>query len=661
MIEAMRRVGLLYLQHKCGDEGQMSDLRQSHQGEVFSCLLEPSEKIQRVYILTLSDDDLVKMRVEDLDDRKRKLLPFVKPTGSQSPAVGPVIKRTTKGKKYNKTVGPTGKIQKTTLKSFDELSKSKDSWHAYFAYILRVLGEGKRLRFQEQECIVGGKAADKNILAAAIRLIPEEETVFLTVEDDKKCLPGEVNDYLQYLARYLAEQKYVTAKAKLKAQGTCPICGQMGVNLYPNALKGAGINFGNVDREGAFPERDIRQAWKSFGLCLDCADLLYIFKYHSSTDFVDQVAGEKALILPDMIGGVAGQQAFMRDFEKYVKRLQGDKTGSHEKDLLEFFLDSDDSSLVVHILWAEFGQNIANVKGLVTDVLPSRLQALVRLNNLVNNSTHKLFAPLDSDETPRYDLALSPLKKVFSEPRKDKKRKKTDTQYRKLKLQVASCLYRGEAMREQEKLFWLEVISVARSYIHEAIQQRNSDGLIYQIPKAPNRLHKPTLACWVRYLARVVYYMRLGEVLPMVSGQGTRSYNPETEILKDYFSEKSGIDSNEKAFAFLLGVLFGKLVQVQAAKKISVVSNALTWLKSLRLDGRDLPELYNKIREKLMYYQTDGNEKVKAVIHELGRLGLVLGDTIKLDTVSTCYFLLLGQSVAVDILPARKEGDSTDE
>jgi len=128
-------------------------------------------------------------------------------------------------------------------------------------------------------------------------------------------------------------------------------------------------------------------------------------------------------------------------------------------------------------------------------------------------------------------------------------------------------------------------------------------------------------------------------------------YSPKSELLKPYFTEESGIDSKEKAFAFILGVSFGKVIQIQAAKGINVSSNSLTWLRRLTLKGNDLPELYTKIRGKLIAYKAEGSERIRDIITELGELGSKLGDNINLDTIATNYFLLLGQSLTTRILP----------
>ena len=125
--------------------------------------------------------------------------------------------------------------------------------------------------------------------------------------------------------------------------------------------------------------------------------------------------------------------------------------------------------------------------------------------------------------------------------------------------------------------------------------------------------------------------------------------------MREFFEDlegRTGIDSREKAYAFLLGALFGKLMQVQAARGVNVGANALPWLKRFTLTGRDLPDLYVKIREKLMTYRAESSD-VRVVTEELGELGTSLGTKIDLSQTETGYFLLLGQSLSLTFMPSK--------
>jgi hypothetical protein len=60
-------------------------------------------------------------------------------------------------------------------------------------------------------------------------------------------------------------------------------------------------------------------------------------------------------------------------------------------------------------------------------------------------------------------------------------------------------------------------------------------------------------------------------------------------------------------------------------------------------------------------YETEKSPAVRELLVELGELGVPLGTNFDLDETTTCYFLLLGQSLAVKILPSKErtetEGD----
>ena len=60
------------------------------------------------------------------------------------------------------------------------------------------------------------------------------------------------------------------------------------------------------------------------------------------------------------------------------------------------------------------------------------------------------------------------------------------------------------------------------------------------------------------------------------------------------------------------------------------------------------------MREKLLAYSTERNAVVRQIVTELGELGIKLGAAIQLDETETCYFLLLGQSLATKIIPSKQ-------
>ncbi|MCA1716158.1 MAG: hypothetical protein LC781_04610 [Actinobacteria bacterium] len=86
---------------------------------------------------------------------------------------------------------------------------------------------------------------------------------------------------------------------------------------------------------------------------------------------------------------------------------------------------------------------------------------------------------------------------------------------------------------------------------------------------------------------------------------------------------------------------------------MNVGANALPWLKRFTLSGKDLPDLHRKIGDKLLTYMPRTSDDIRDVTEELGYLGTLLGNDIKQDGTTTGYFLLLGQSLSLSLMPSK--------
>src|SRR5262249_23583631 len=151
------------------------------------------------------------------------------------------------------------------------------------------------------------------------------------------------------------------------------LCGGRSVVVYPNAIKGAGVNLANLDRDGAFPGLDVQAAWKYYALCVGCADLLYVYWYHVARDFLTSVAGERALVIPTLNLNPADHKKFLDRMRKWVAGTNPEKASQEsiilpEEQLLRL-LSEEHAVNTLTILWAEFGQRIDDVRGVVSDIL----------------------------------------------------------------------------------------------------------------------------------------------------------------------------------------------------------------------------------------------------------------------------------------------------
>lgn len=645
MLEEMRDLALDFLWSQEG-QGEVPDnlsewfrnTRLKKPKQIFPYLVEASENIEKYYTLSLDpdDSDLAILEVADFQKGDNLRLPFNQPSGSQSPALGPVIKRTYA---TGKGAGPTLKIQASTLKSFEELAQADKPWSPFFQSAWQTFMRPKLFIATEGELIA---ESGQNAYSLAVENISERQTVFLAFKDEQGKLPGEYPEYLQYLQEILAQTKYATKAIPPVENGLCSLSSEDGITVFPNALPGAGVNIANIDRPGAFPGITKENAALGYALSLDSADLLYIYKNHVSKLFIADIAGKRALIIPrTQISGKVRQ----RFFKQVQELIQTENRVEMREERLMQLLGNEQAVTSMDILWANFGQKIENLQGLITDILPSRLRKITEVDDRFNSEiSHPIF-PLH--KMYYFDLTLNWLSELLKRPGGNKAKSVNASrrlfQYKK---NLAVAIYHGNIFPDDQ--FWSEVFVTAQWYLNQAIEDGNAWNLLNE--GYSTKTNKPywTFAGWIRHLSQFIHYLRELEVFPMPES----SYQPNSELLKPYFGQENGIDTDQKAFAFLVGILYGKVMQVQGVKGVNVGANALTWLRRLTLTGEDLPDFYCKVREKLLTYETESSKDVREVLQEVGYLGTKIGDAFDIPQTTTCYFLLLGQSVAIHVLPS---------
>lgn len=654
----MSALALDYLRERLPDSpGDESDpwewylrVREEHPDMLSPYLVEPPRESMSAnyYVLRADPQDVSSAILEQrefIKDKDEQRLPWFKLPGNNSGDAGPIIKR-------NTNAGPKPSVTKQTFKRFKGQIQSGASWASYFAEIMEVF-ERKNLRFR-------GKTYDFgiNALDTAIKIVPEDKaTCLLSYADDKGYLPGERKDYAEYLQSTVPYYKYTTVESQPVKGKPCALCSTVS-EVYPSALRGAGLNLTNVDRTGVFAGLDDQFAWKKFAICSACADLLYIFSYYMQDWFLGRVAGEKALLVPYTTIAYEKRLRFVKRTREYIRTVsKGNPIAQQEKRLRD--LAEEDAIASITILWANFGQELGDVRGMVADVLPSRLRAISEIVNEVNEYRSAPF-PENSHEPLKLDIALNSLGGPSKELEGLLKRpggKRTEKVNKgarlfEFKREIAAAVYHGQ--RVPVERFWEEAREVWEAYLIDALE-RNHYGLLYEGRTKQGETYL-TMAGWIRHLSRFIYFLRRLEVYPRMEDW---RYRPRNQRLRSIFGEffedaegRSGIDKPEKAYAFLLGALFGKLMQVQGARGVNVGANALPWLKRFTLTGKDLPELYVKIREKLLTYGTRSRD-IADVIEELGYLGTNLGTRIDLNQTETGYFLLLGQSLSSTFMPSK--------
>lgn len=659
MLEPMRQWALCHLFRELeGCREQVPDLdqwfaekRANEGGVFFPYLVESPGKITRYYTLSADPDDpevavLEGAELGSLDASPSAVLPFSKPSGPNSAQLGPVIKRS-----HSKDKGamPGETILNRTLAAFDEIAASGKPWSAYFREVADVWRR-PTLCFQGKTEPADGRPA----LHRAVEAIPEtNDTVFLAHASPDGRLPGRRPEYVEYLLKVLAETKYATKSAPPIEDGLCALCGAHGTT-FSSACTGAGINVGNLDRAGAFPGVQKTNSHLGYSLCVDCADLLYVFHYYVEPSLLAPVAGERALVLPHLHFASDRLTRAVQYYADYVESIQRGRVQTSIADRkLPRLLAEEKTVATVDIIWATFGNKMEGIHGQVLEILPTRFRELDEFNNRVFRRNTVAVGPERWVEEVDFNLNLSFLRPLFRRPGgKAAQGANASSRLRELKRAVAAAIYRRDPFPAER--FEEELLTTARWYLLQIIQDNAGDfGLINEGYSESKDSTWLTLAGWVRHLAVCRHYLK--ELNVMKKDASMTEFEPTNEKLKELFEQSTGIDSDEKAFAFVLGLLLGRAMFIQSMKGVSVAANALTWLKRLNLTGADLPELHNKIRGKLLQYQSDPDtakyfpKAVFETIEDVARLGNAVGDEPKLNKTSTCYFLLLGQALSTRV------------
>lgn len=666
MLEALRIQALDYLYNQINsDDDKLPDdldkwyrkIKKESPRKIFKYLVEASENVKQIYILEKKpEDEFITISIEEVRDEIKEYLPFVK-SPSQGAQYGTLFKRTYNAQKKKYTPQPNR--TKLTIKNFEKISNENKDWASYFAEISEILNT-KNLKLPDGNIINCEDNGYRYCLDYIVNEIDgNKDTSFITVKDYADRLPGDVTEYIEYLTEeFITSKRYLTKKVKSQKDMTCPLCGGQDKIVYPNALSGSGVNLSNVDRSGRFPGMSVVNAWKGFSLCADCADLLYIYKNHTikkggpknnTRPFTAPIAGETALIIPYCTNDPKTRFEIWDHVKDYIDEAKEYVDGPEEM-ILEILSESR-GLFNLTFLWCEIGQSIDKVSGVITDVPPSRLKYLSEFNDDAEDWKHpifpkKLLKNQKSKINLEVDLNLSAFRSLFFRPG-GKKAPNATRRIAELKRQLAACVYHNRSFTpKNQKRLWDEILITAQWWWLEIIVKGDAYGLLNQGKGKKGKGDYLTPAGWIRHWAWWLYYLKQMGVIEMES----QFYKPKWDELKPYFGPESGINTKQKAYAFLLGVLYGKLLNIQGARGVNVGANALTWLKRLRLRGADLPELYTKTREKLLAYDAEKNPNIKLLIGEIGELGISLGDPIELSQTQTNYYLLLGQSMTNKIL-----------
>lgn len=572
---------------------------------------------ERAYVIERDASGALAPRAIEVDEITRYGFAFRRPSGPRSPQVGPVLKRSVDPKKG---VGPNATTIAATLAHFGRVVASASPAARVYRAALDVLGDGN-------------DAARTTRLVDALAAIPEKKTVFVAVGEP----PGADADYAAHLLGVIRAELYgIDDQAPI---GPCPLC-RRETRLGRGALRGAKVNFLNADNHGVFPGLDLHRAGDRFALCADCADAIASTYIQLKAKLRVVVAGTPAMVLPYLVAPGDTPESTEAAWDVVLKAQEGKGTAWAERDLLD--LMAEESALAsFHVLWAAMGDSLDDVTGFVTDVPCTRLAALSERNKIANAWSGGV---LPTRRARDFDLRLSLVGDVVQHPGGKRTERRNGVRLAALRQRIARSVYLGAPLDAAPLMAEVRDM-IADHLVDPTVDERFVALNLTREPPPPKKAGaelRMNAASWIRHVALLLHYLRELKVLvPMATDD---CYSPRSERLQKLLAPPSGVDTDEKMFAFLLGLLFGRLLAVQGAKGVNVRSNALTWLRRATLTGADLPGLYVRVREKFAEYGGEGTIG-REVVFDLSELGKRLGTNIPLDADTTMYFLFLGQAL----------------
>jgi CRISPR-associated protein Csh1 len=462
---------------------------------------------------------------------------------------------------------------------------------------------------------------------------------------------AEIRELLNFSLKEKPKAIYQTNDARsFKIPGVgCSLCYKE-TELFPNVLSGVGINIANVDKFGFFPGVTRRNAGKAFPICAPCAEALYTAKVYVFPKLTQNISGHQALIIPHLLESEERGED-LNIIKSELNRLMRDLGGAErtESGILKDLSGNKGISTVTFIIGDILGQSVENIRKVIPDVLPSRLSNISQAIEDVNrvNDEYPPDHPWKSKYPPlKGNLRI--IRDVLGLPK-----------YLQQKGGGGRKPFKSSSV---DTLNLLSAIFLKRTYPIKDILSEFSSKLSYDFLGALSGEDKNQPIYSIRnniiYMVYLLSFLDRLEVIRMNSGNNfVNMYLEKHEGLKplnNFLStEAKGLDTKEKQYAFLVGLLFGKLISFQQRR--GVATSGLKWLKGLQLSPQDLMDIFVRTRGKLDDYSTPKSAwsgEMKGVAEAIGALGADIGDW-SISRKEIPYYLCLGQSLSGYYLPGK--------
>lgn len=647
MIEAIRTLGILKMIDQFKDEFNSDALtsvdlfldqrKKAIESGVYARLQFEYIQDEQIGIFAIDGEKIV-FKIESVADDNWKYM-FLK-TASQGTYITPTWKES------------SSKLKKTVEKYEQDSKNPNMDWQLNATNI-----------FNSKEIEIGELDKEGNL---------EKKSFFETVEWAKTNknlkifsvqINGRYNSQIKDLVDYALRNKpliiYQTDKAKSfkSTDKKCSLCNTE-TELFPNVLSGVGINIANVDKPIFFPGVESENAGKAFPICAPCAEALYVAKFHVFPELIQTISGHRTLMIPHLMESNDKKEG-IEIVTSVLKLLRKDVSSAEqkEKNLIKDLSENKGIATVTFIFGNVDGQSVDDIRKVIPSVLPTRLSQISKAINEVNeiNDKYPTEHPWKSKYSP-LNGNIRIIKNVLGNP--------------KYSDQKATGRRKPFIASSVDTLDLLSAIFLKRKYPLKDLLAEFSSKLSYDFlgTLSNEDKMKPIYSIQnnVRDMAYMLSFLEKIEVIKMNSGENFVSkYLEGHEGLKPLNAflgtEAKGLDTKEKQYAFLVGLLFGKLVSIQLARRVS--ANALKWLRGLQLSPQDLMDVYVNTHKKLDDYSTPKSawsDEMKGVSEAIAALG---ADISKWDISrkEIPYYLCLGQSLSGYYLPSKSNTNQTDE
>lgn len=660
MLEAVRNLGILKMIQEFSDEFTYEALEsvdkfleqreKAIQKGIYGNLQFETIDDEEIGVFSINGNGIIFKKMAKADDTTQYV--FRKTPGSQAAYISPTWKAAKSNKKLESTI--------EYFKQYLETEGLPEEAKQAFEKLISVF-ESKTIMVEED-----GKLNQKDFWSIYNGKKKSESNkkglnIFTITINGK--FAGQIKEISDYALSQIAEGFYSSSGIEL-ITGKCSIC-HHDDKLFPNVLSGTGINIANIDKPGFFPGVLKQASLKAFPICAPCAEALFVVKSKIFPEFTQTISGHQALIIPHLVQ--SNNKAEGLEIIQYAMKLLGRDVSSAkgtEAGIIEDLADNKGIATVSFLFGEVGGQSVQNIRKFLPDVLPSRLSEIAKAIHDINR--------IHNDYPNDHPWVLWNFK---NKPKS--RRNPLDGQLQIIRnvLGMAKYVKPQQGKRKPFKassvdsLDLLESIFMKKAFPITALIPEFSEKLSYDfLGSLSNEKQEPVFIIRdnIAYIIYLLKFLDKLEVIKMVENinlvgkylEGCKGLEPLNKFLSE---EAIGLDNAEKQYTFLVGLLFGKLIAFQQARRVS--NNALRWLKGLEIGPQDLMEIFIKTKEKLHAYSFQRpawSEEMKGVAEAIGALGSKIGSSWTISRKEAPYYFCLGQSLSGYYLPSKGDENKSE-